>query len=159
MVNNSIEEALQAAVAEIELKDSVILAEVDQSFSEDKPGNYVRKRLNVLHKVGQGDYTYSSKELYINKGDFSYLWHYGGSQIDPITTPFRDLLESKIPVLKSALGVDYVEIAECDEIKLSGTAFCIKGTTGNLAETWTIKVWKIDESNVGFKIIAKTTVS
>jgi len=156
---NSIEEALQNALNELLLKEYVIAAELDTSVSEDKPCNYIRKRFNVLHKLAGGDYTYSGKEVYVNKSDFTYKWHYGGGQLEATYTPFRDLLESKIPAAKASLGLDWLEIISADELTESGLALGIKGTTGSLADTWTIKAWKTGDTTVGFKVISKTTVS
>lgn len=156
---NNIDEALAEAIAEIKLKEYVEDAIVSSIPPEDKPCNQVMYILTVFQQMPSGDYTYSNKGLYINKTDFTHKWHYGGSQLESVSTPFRDLVESKIPALKTALGVDWVEITECDEIKESGTGFCVKGTTGNLAETWTVKFWKIDATTVGYKVISKTTVS
>jgi len=148
---NSIEEAIAEAIAEIKTKDWVVDAEQDMSTSEDKPCNYVRKRLEVLHAVSQGDYTYSGKELYVNKGDFTYKWHYGGA--NSIETPFRDLLKSKEDAVKTAYSLDWVEITECDEILESGVVTGIKTVSGNYAQTYKLKVWKIDDTSVGHKII------
>jgi hypothetical protein len=155
----SIEEALAEAKVELLTREYVIDAEIDETVSENKPCNYVRKRFNVLHKMPQGDYTFSGKEIYINKLNFTYKWHYGGGELSSTSTPFRDLVESKIPILKSGLGVDWAEIMAIDEINESGLVYAIKGTTGNLAETWTIKTWKTGETSVGYKIIAKKTVA
>jgi len=155
---NSIEEAVAEAINEIKQKEWVIDAEHDESYSEEKPCNYVRKRLFVLHRTSNGGYTYSGKELYINKSDFTYLWHYGGGDMEAISTPFRDLVESKLPDLTTQFGVDWSEVTEADEITGSGIVTCIKGTTGHNADTYTVKVWKIDETTVGAKIIAVTTV-
>ena len=154
----SILEAIEEAIAEIKLKDWIVDASHDESFSEEKPCNYIRKRLNVFHQVSQGDYTWSGKELYINKDTFDYLWHYSG-KFEAVSTPFRDLLESKEEAVKTALDVDWVEITECDEILESGTVFAVKGTTGHNADTYTIKVWRTGDTTVGFKIISKTVVS
>jgi hypothetical protein len=155
----NIEEALAEAIAEIKLKEYVEDATVSTIPPEDKPCNQVMYLLHVFHQVPQGDYTYSNKAVYINKTDFTYKWHYGGGEMESVSTPFRDLLESKKAALKTSLGVDWVEITQCDEITESGTAFCVKGTTGNLAETWILKVWKTGVDTVGFKIISKTTVA
>jgi len=155
----SVEEAIAEAIVEIKLKEWVIDAEHDASFSEDKPCNYVWKRLNIFHQMAQGDYTWGSKGIYINKDDFTYLWHYGGGTLESISTPFKDLLLSKEDAMKAALDVDWVEITECDEILESGTILAIKATTGHLADTYTAKVWKTGDTTVGFKIISKTTVS
>jgi len=155
----NINEALAEAKAELLTKAYVVDAEIDATVNEDKPCNYVRKRFNVLHHLPQGDYTYSGKELYINKTTFTYKWMYTGTQLDAITTPFKDLLISKIPALKTATGVDWVELRSVDEVNLSGEVYCVKGTTGNLAETWVIKVWQTSPTAVGYKIVSKTTVT
>jgi len=156
---SSVEEAIIEAKAELLTKEYVVDAEIDATVSEDKPCNYVRKRFNVLHQLPQGDYTFSGKELYINKANFTYKWHYGGGQLTSTSTPFRDLVESKIPSFKSALNVDWVEILSIDEVNENGEVFTVKGTTNNLAETWTIKAWKVNDTTVGYKIISKTTVT
>jgi hypothetical protein len=155
----SIDEALAQARAELLTKAYVVDAEVDSTVNEDKPCDYTRRRFNVLHQLPQGDYTYSGKELYIHKTLFTYKWMYTGTQLDAITTPFRDLIVSKIPSLKTAAGVDWVELQNMDEVTQSGTVFVVKGTTGNLAETWIIKVWQTSLTTVGWKIISKTTVT
>jgi len=157
---NSIEEAIAEAIVEIKAKDWVIDAVHDTLFSDDLPFNYVRKRIIILHQVRGGDHAYGNKELLINKTDFTYLWHHGGSQIEAIDTPFRDLLESREDGLKSYYGVDWAEIIQCDEITESGIVSCVSsmGAT-DLAEMWTLKTWKIDDTTVGHKIIEKTTIS
>jgi hypothetical protein len=156
---SSIEEALAEAIAEIKLKEYVEDAVVSTIPPEDKPCNQVMYIITVFQQMASGDYTYSNKGVYINKTDFTHKWHYGGGQLESVSTPFRDLVESKIPALKTALGVDWAEVTECDEVKLSATGFCVKTITGNLAETWTLKIWKIDDTTVGYKIISKTTVA
>lgn len=156
---SSINEALAEARAELLTKAYVVDAMVDPTVNEDKPCDYVRKRFEVLHRIPNGDYVYSGKELYINKANFTYKWMHTGTQLDAITTPFRDLIMSKLPVLKTAMGVDFAEIRNIDEITQSGEVYAVKGTTGILAETWTIKVWQTSPTTVGYKIIAKTTVA
>jgi len=156
---SNIPEALAEARAELLTKIYVVDAEVDPNVDEDKPCNYVRKRFNVLHRLPQGDYVYSGKELYIHKTTFTYKWMYSGTQLDAITTPFKDLLISKIPALKTATGVDWAEVRSVDEVLLSGEVFAVKTTTGNLAETWLIKVWETSPTAVGWKIVSKTTVA
>ena len=150
-MSESIEEAIAEAIAEIKSKDWVIDAEQDMTTSEDKPCNYVRKRLEVLHAVSQGDYTYSGKEFYINKGDFTYKWHYGGA--NSVETPFRDLLKSKEDSVKTVYSFDWVEITQCDEILESGTVIGIKTVAGNYAQLYTLRVWKIDDTTVGHKVV------
>lgn len=156
---DSIEEAIAEAIAEIKTKEWVIDAEQDTSFSEEKPCNFVMKLLNVIHQTSSGDYTFSHKGLYINKTDFTWYWHYGGGAMESISTPFKDLLESKIPALKTQFDVDWAEITEADEIKESGLVTCIKTTSGNLADTYIVKAWKIDDTTVGAKIVEHITVS
>ena len=157
-MSESVEEAIQEAIDEIKLKEWVIDAWVDETVHEIKHNTYVRKRLDVLHQVSQGDYTSSGKELYINLTDFTYLWHYGGATVESISTPFRDLVESKIDIMITSMGVDWAEIIEANEITESGIVLAVKGTTGNNADTYTIKVWKTGDTTVGYKIISKTTV-
>ena len=78
----SVEEALEAAIAE--LKENELVLEVEylpasEAF-EKKPCKYVSKLLNVFHKEGEG-YNFSSKMVYINTVDFTYKWHSGGIQV------------------------------------------------------------------------------
>lgn len=155
---NNIEEALQEAIDEIKLEEWVIDAEVDTSVNGPECCGYVGRRLNVFHRVQAGDYTYSGKELFINTTDFTYLWHYGGAKTGSMDTPFRNLLESKIPILITSMSVDWAEVVEANELTESGTVFAIKGTTGHNADTYIIKVWKTGDTTVDFKIISKTTV-
>jgi hypothetical protein len=155
----NIEEALQEAITEIELKEYVKLAVVDPLVNEEKPGNYVRKRLNVLHKVGSGDYTYSGKDLYINKGDFTYLWHYGGNQMESISTPFRDIVDNGIEWLKTTLEVAYVEVVSCNEVEKIASVTAYKGTTGYFADSYNLKVWEVSPGVLDFKVISHTIVS
>jgi len=155
----TIDEALAEAKAELLTKAYVVDAAIDPTMNEDKPCNYVRKRFEVLHHLPQGDYVYSGKELYINKETFTYKWMHSGTQLDAISTPFKDLITSKIAALKTAMGVDYAEVRNVDEISQSAEVFAVKGTTGNLAETWLIKVWELTPTTVGWKIISKTTVA
>lgn len=156
---NNVEEAIQEAITEIKAKDWVVDAEENIAISENKPCNYVFKALDVLHQVSSGDHVYSTKGLYINLSDFTYIWHAGGGALEDISTPFRDLVDSKLSTLKTAFNVDWAEITSIDEIAESGIVTCIKGTTGNNADTYTVKVWKTGATSVDAKIISKTTVS
>lgn len=155
----SVEEAVAEAIVEIKSKVWCIDAEQDMSFSEDKPCNYVRKRLNVFHETKQGDYTWSGKELYISKDDFSWYWQSGGAKVEPKETPFYDLVESKLPTVKTNMSLDWVEIQEINEMNESGLVLAVKTDTGDNAFTYTIKVWKIDDTTVGYKVIGKTSVT
>jgi len=155
----SIEEAIAEAIVEIKLKDWVIDAVQDASVSEEKPCNYVRKRLHVLHQTSSGGYTYSGKEIYINKGDFTYLWLYGGGSMEAISTPFKDLLESKRVAVKTYYGFDTVDIVEINELDENGFVKGYKPTTGDNADTYLLKVWKIDDTTVGHKVIEIITIS
>jgi len=156
----NIEEAIQEAINELLAKSWVKTAIWDQQFTEEKPGNYVRKRINVLHKTSDdGGYTYSAKELYINKSDFTYIWHYGGPNLEPVSTPFRDLIVSKFDNVKTAMNLDYIELVSVDETVPSAIVLAVKATTGNLAETYTLKIWKTGADTLGYKIISKTMVT
>jgi len=154
----SVEEAIAEAIVEIKAMDWVVDAAEDTSVSEVKPCGYVRKRLDVLHQTTGGGYTYSGKELYINLTDFTYIWHYAGGNLES-STPFKTLVISKLPALKTQFSVDWAEVTETNEITESGIVTCIKGTTGNNADTYTVKVWKTGADSVDAKVIAKTTVS
>ena len=155
---SSIQEAIDEAIAEAKTKQYVIDAEQDMSVSEDKPCDLVLKRLNVFLQSNTG-YTFTGKQLYINKTTFDWYWHYGGSATEPVATPVRDFIEGKLPQLVTAMSLDYAEIVVVDELQKSAVVLCIKGTTGNLAETYTIKVWQNPDTSIGFKIIEKTIVS
>lgn len=159
-MSNNIEEALDKAITELETKAWVINATVDGTVHELKPGNYVRKRLNVLHQTDDtGEkHSYSGKELYINLDDFTYIWHYGGPTFELMPTPFRDLVASKLDDVKTAMGLDFIEIQTIDELNESGIVFAIKGTAGHNADTYTVKVWKSGTA-IDYKIISKTTMS
>lgn len=158
MTNNNMEEAIEEAITELLTKSWVIAAEWDPTFSEDKPCNYVRKRLNIFHKISaDGGYSYSGKELYINKTDFTWKWHYGGPTVEPTPTPFRDLLNTKLPAVKTAMALDHIELQSVDESVPSAIIIAVKGTTGSNADTYTIKAWKTDINTIGYKIISKTT--
>lgn len=149
----TIEEAILEAKAELLLKEYVKTVEIDGTVSEDKPGNYVRKRFNVLHKVSQGGYTYSGKEFYINKGDFTYVWHYGGGDLEGISTPFRDLVDTSIPWLNATIGSSYIEVITCSETEKVATCLAYKATTEHYADTYTLKVWWVSEGLFDFKIV------
>lgn len=78
----SVEEALEAAIAE--LKENELVLEVEyipasEAF-EKKTCKYISKLLNVFHKEGEG-YNFSSKMVYINTVDFTYKWHSGGIKV------------------------------------------------------------------------------
>lgn len=155
----SIGGAIQEAIDELLTKAWVTAAEWDQTFSEDKPCNYVRKRLNVFHKVSADrGHSYSGKDIYINKDDFTWKWHYGGPAVEPAPAPFRDLLDTKLSTIKTAWALDHIEIQTVDESVPSATILAVKGTTGNNADTYTIKAWKTGVGTIGYKIISKTTI-
>ena len=44
----NIDEAMAEARIELLSKEWVIAAEIDNTVSEDKPGNYIRKRLTII---------------------------------------------------------------------------------------------------------------
>jgi hypothetical protein len=152
-LSNSVEEALQVALAELLAKEWVKAAEIDETFSEDKPCNYVRKRFNVLHKTSQGGYIYSAKEIYINKSDFTYVWHYGGGELEEMATPFKDLVETSIPWLNATIGSSYIEIITLSETDKVATCLAYKGTTEHYADTYTLKIWWVSEGIFDFKIV------
>lgn len=156
---NSIEEAIQEAIAEIKTKLWVIDAEQDPCISEEKPCNYVRKYLNVFHKVRGGEgTTWSGKELYINKDDFTYKWHYGGAEVEPAPTPTKDFFESKIEEVKTTMALDHLEIVSVNEEAESAILLAIKTDTGNNAFTYKVKAWKTGTDTYEYKIIEKTAV-
>lgn len=156
---NSIEEAIQEAIDEIKTKEWVIDAEQDPHLLEDKPCNYVRKYLNVFHKVRGGEgTTWSGKELYINKDDFTWKWHYGGAEVEPLPTPTRDFLKSKLDEVKTVMGLDHLEIVEINEDAESAILLAIKTDTGNTAFTYKVKAWKTGTDTFDYRIIEKTVV-
>ena len=155
----SVEEAIAEAIADIKSKEWCVDAEQDTSYSEDKPFNYVRKRLLVFHQTKTGGYTYGGRELYISKDDFSWYWQQGGAVVEPTATPFRDLVESKLPTVKTNMSLDWIEIDTINEANESGIVIAVKTDTGDNAFTYTIKVWKEDATTIGYKIIGKTSVT
>ena len=158
-MSSSIAEAVAEAIAELELKDWVVNATEDISVAEDKPGNMLRKRLNVMHQTSQGGYTYSGKEFYIDKATFNYYWHYGGGTMEEIATPFKDFLLTYVGAAKSYYGFETIDIIETNEIDENGIVKGYKPTIGDNADTYTLKVWKIDATTLGHKVIDIVSVS
>lgn len=159
MTATNIEEALQEAMNELMSKEYVQAVSYHGLSKEEewKPCGFVLKLLDVKHKQGNGS-VFSHKSLYINTETFEYDWHYGGPKVEPDATPFYDLLKSKIAGIKTALNLDFIEIQSCNETNNSAIVFAVKGTTGNDANTYTVKVWKKTTTTLDYKIIGKTTV-
>jgi len=154
---NSVSEAVAEAIADIESNSWVVKAVEDVTVNESKPGNYVRKRLDVLHKVQNEDYTYSGKEFYVSLDDFTWVWHSGAN--GPAQTPVKDFFESKLETVKTNMSLDHLEITSVDEDQESCMLYAVKGTTGNNADTYIVKAWKTGETTADYKIISKTTIS
>lgn len=154
----SIEEATDEAIAELELKEWVVKATLNSEFDEEKPGNYFFRRLDVLHQTAQGGFTYSGQGLYINKDDFTYIWM-RGAQLEPVPTPFKDLITLYLDIIKSVLGFEYVQIVSVDEIYEVAELNAIKSTTGDEADRYTIRIFRIDTPpHYGYKVVKKRTV-
>ncbi len=156
---NSIDEALQEAIDELMTKEFVLAVSYHAMLDseEARPCGFVAKLLDVKHKQDNGS-TFSHKSVYIDIELFEYDWHYGGPKLEPDETPFADLLKSKLVSIKTAFDLDFIEVKSIDETNESGIVFAVKGTTGNNADTFTIKVWKKTATTLGYKIIEKTTV-
>lgn len=158
---NNVEEALQEAIDEIKSKDWVEDAEyfLQSPEEENKPCGYIAKLINIMHQtVGAEGYTFSHKLVYINKADYTYKWHYGGPQLESAPTPLRDFLESKLDNIKTSMGLDWVGIIEINELEEHAKILAIKTTTGNNADTYTVKIWKTGPTTFDYKIVNKTTV-
>jgi len=159
MTNNSIEEALQEAIDELLTKDLVLAVsyQVRTEQEEEAPCGFVAKLLNIKHLVNGGS-TFSHKLVYIDTESFDYDWHYGGPKLESDNTSFKDLVESKLASIKTAFNLDFIEIETINQKNKSGIIIAVKGTTGDNADTYTIKVWQKTTTTLGYKIIGKTTV-
>lgn len=159
-MSDSIIEALQKAIDELLNKEFVLAVAYHPltDREEARPCGFVMKLLDVKHKQKEGS-TFSHKSVYIDtEPPFDYDWHYGGPALEKEPTPFKDLLESKSSSVKNALGLDFIEIQELNEEKETAIIFAVKGTAGNDADTFTIKVWKKTANSIGYKIIGKTSI-
>lgn len=151
-------EALAEAKTELLGKTWVIDAVLDETYSEDKPGNTKRRRFNIFHMPNGKGSCWSHKELYIDMVSFNYYWHYGGPSLEPIPAPFKDFLESKIEQIKTAMNLELIVIVEVDEIQEHATIYAYKNTTGNNADTYKVKIYKTGPDTYDYLIIEKTTV-
>lgn len=157
---DSIENALQEAIDELLTKELVLAVSYQERSEAEEwsPCGFVSKLLNVKHLVGDGS-TFSSKLVYIkNEAPFNWDWHYGGPKLEADDNSFETLLKSKLASVKTTLDLDFIEIQNIDLKNKSAIVFAVKGTTGNNADTFTIKVWKKTATTVGYKIINKTIV-
>jgi len=152
---NSINEAINEAINELKQKEFVIDAEVDGTFSEDKPCNYIRRRINVFHKEETtGGYTFSSKEIYINKKDFSWKWAYGGLQLES-RYKFRNYIKNRLSNIKKNQNFDAIRIINVDEEAEIAELEAIQSISNDTVEKINLLVFKDDSGNLNIKKINK----
>lgn len=161
----NIEQSLEEAINELKSRELVedveyIRPPLGKEDMENRPCGYVCKILSVFHKIkNNGGYTFSTMQVYIMiAAPFTYKFHYGGPKLESPVSPFKDLVESKFAAIKTAFGLEHIEIIIVDENKKSGKIEAIKATSGDDADVYTIKVWQKTASTLGYKIISKTTV-
>ena len=157
---DSVEEALQEAIAEIESHE--LVKEVHYLNNQDKQlsGNWIEKVVAILHMVrGQIGYTWSTKVIYIkNKAPYEYLFHYGGPQVDEVNTSTRDFFLSKLNAIKQTKDFDFIKIESVDEDTKSVVLYAIKEKSDKYARIYKAQCWKTGETTFDYLIIEVTDI-
>lgn len=99
-----IEDAIKAARNDLLTWSNVINAETRGEL-EYKPNNTVFVVFDVLHKIKEGA-AQSTKGCYIDLGNYTWKWHYGGPTKATVT--FKDKLDVKLDDIKTANNLDFI---------------------------------------------------
>lgn len=156
----SVEEALEEAIAEIESKELVKEVHYLSQYDKDLPGNWKEKLVAILHKVkGKSGYTWSHKVIYIkDEAPYEYLFHYGGPQTDEVITTTKDFFLSKLDAIKQAKDFSLVELESVNEDSESVVIYAIKENTEKNAIIFKVKCWKTGDATFDYLIISKEVI-
>ncbi len=156
---DSVEDALNEAIAELESKE--LVKEVHVLKQSDNPGNWIEFLLAVLHKVkGQEGYAWSHKKVYVkDESPYEYLHHYGGPKTEEANTATMDFFLSKLDAIKQAKGFEFIEIEKVNETSESVVIYAIKENQNDEAIIFRVKCWKTGEGTFDYLIISKEVIA
>jgi len=156
----SVEEALEEAIAEIESKELVKEVHHLSEYDKDLPGNWKEKLVAILHKVrGTDGYTWSHKKIYIkDESPYEYLFHYGGPKTEEGNETKKFFL-SKLDTIKAAKNFDLVELESVNEDSESAVVYAIKDNGDKTATIYKAKCWKTGEDTFDYLLIYKEVVT